>query len=301
MLERVPFAALPAKDDRYLVETGYAFHLLDHERDALATPLPTGAATLSLIGAPDFGVDTRIADTGTRGVCAGLRGAIFSPLPQAAREIDELRALWMHQAGAMPPIVLAGADATEARTRAVLPGSRIVHFATHGIYLGDRCKPAPADTRGLKTIDTTQIPDAAQELSALVLSGANRPATNTENDGLLTSEEIAGLDLTGADWAVLSACDSGIGKNVGGEGVFGLRRAFRLAGARSVVMSLWPVDDHASADWMVALYRARLQRHATTMDSVRAADLAMIRQRRDAGLDPAPFYWAAFVAAGDWR
>jgi CHAT domain-containing protein/tetratricopeptide (TPR) repeat protein len=302
-VDRAPFAALPAADGRYLVETGYAFHLLDHERDVLMTPASTGERTLSLIGAPDFGVDTRLASEGMRGVCAGLRGATFSPLPQATREIEQLRTLWTQQSGAGAPTVLTGTDANEARARAALPGSRIVHFATHGIFLGDQCKQASADTRGLKTVDTAQqtTRDGMQDLSALVLSGANRPASSTENDGLLTSEEIAALDLTGIEWAVLSACDSGIGSSTSTEGVLGLRRAFRLAGARTVVMSLWPVDDSASADWMVALYRARLQEHATTMDSARSADLALIKQRRDAGLDPAPYYWAAFVAAGDWR
>ena len=301
VVERVPFAALPEDDARYLVEVGYAFHLLDHERDLLipATKLHANA-TLSLIGAPDFSVDTHVAENGVRGVCAGLRGATFTALPQSAREIDELRALWSKQQGAIAPTVLVGADATEARARSTLHGSRIVHFATHGIFLGDQCQAA-ADTRGIKSVDTARKPEQIQELSALVLSGANRPATNTEDDGLLTSEEIAALDLTGTDWAVLSACDTGIGKHVSGEGVFGLRRAFRLAGANSVVMSLWPVSDAASADWMLALYRERLQHHATTIDAVGAADLALIKQRRDMGLDPAPYYWAAFVAAGDWH
>ena len=299
-LDRVPFAALPAKDGKFLVEAGYAFHLLDHERDALAITTATQADTLSLIGAPDFGVDTRLADTGTRGVCAGLRGATFSPLPQAAREIDELASLWKQQAGATAPTVLTGDYASEAHARAMLHGSRIIHFATHAVYLGDQCTTAD-DTRGIKTVNTTSAPQAVQDLSALVLTGANRPAASTENDGLLTSEEVATLDLTGTDWAVLSACDTGVGKDIPGEGVFGLRRAFRLAGVHSVIMSLWPVSDASSADWMVALYRARLQQHASTIDSVRAADLALIQQRRKAGLDPAPYYWAAFVAAGDWR
>jgi len=66
-------------------------------------------------------------------------------------------------------------------------------------------------------------------------------------------------------------------------------------------MSLWPVSDRASADWMIALYRARLQQQRSTIDAVRSAELASIAQRRGAGLDPAPYYWAAFVAAGDWR
>jgi CHAT domain-containing protein len=259
------------------------------------------SATLSVIGAPDFSVATNVAQASTRGICASLRGATFSPLPQAVREMDELRALWAQQPGAAAPTVLIGSDATEAHARAALPGSRIVHFATHGIFLGDQCESPVADTRGIRTVDTLKPPEKVQDLSALVLSGANRPATSTENDGLLTAEEITTLDLSSTDWAVLSACDSGIGKSIDGEGVFGLRRAFRLAGVRSVVMSLWPVDDRASADWMAALYRARLQQHASTIDSVRSADLALIKQRREAGLDPAPFYWAAFVAAGEWR
>jgi CHAT domain-containing protein len=305
-LDRVPFAALSAPDGRYLVEAGYAVHLLDHESDALAPPRttpgsPARAATLTLIGAPDFSADGGASAAGTRGICSGLRGAVFAPLPQAAREIDELRGLWTQ--GAVPaPLVLAGRDASEARARAAMPQSTIVHFATHGIYLGEQCQAAPpADSRGLETVDTTAPAQDTPDVAALVLSGANRAAADAVDDGLLTSEEIAAVDMTATDWAVLSACDSGIGKSVGGEGVFGLRRAFRLAGVHSVVMSLWPVDDRASADWMVALYRARLQQHATTMDAVRAADLALIAARRDAGLDPAPFYWAAFVAAGDWR
>lgn len=302
VVERVPFAALPTNDGHYLVEAGYAFHLLDHERDALMPRVkPDSGATLTLIGAPDFSVDARLAENGARGVCAGLRGATFTALPQAAREIDQLRELWTQRQDAVAPTVLKGSDATEARARAVLHGSRIVHFATHGIFLGDQCEGATSDTRGIRTTAAARPSAQAQDLSALVLSGANRPATNTEDDGLLTSEEIAALDLTGTDWAVLSACDTGIGKNVAGEGVFGLRRAFRLAGAHTVVMSLWPVNDAASADWMLALYRARLQQRASTIAAVRAADLALIQQRRDKGLDPAPYYWAAFVAAGDWR
>ncbi|HZP65580.1 MAG TPA: CHAT domain-containing tetratricopeptide repeat protein, partial [Rudaea sp.] len=301
-LERVPFAALTADDGRFLVEAGFAFHLLDHERDVLARAPASGARTLTLIGAPDFGVAAQTV-AGTRSVCSGLNGATFTPLPQAAREIEEIRRLWLQQAGTAPPYVLTGADADEARARTAIQGSRIVHFATHGLFLDRECEVSSPHDRGLKTVDTAASIEfePLEGLSALVLTGANRPATTTENDGLLTSEEIAAFDLSGTDWAVLSACDTGIGKDVGGEGVFGLRRAFRMAGARSVVMSLWPVDDRSSADWMIVLYRERLQRHATTIDAVRAADLALIRERRDAGLDPAPFYWAAFVAAGDWR
>src|SRR6185436_5117369 len=109
------------------------------------------------------------------------------------------------------------------------------------------------------------------------------------------------LNLTGVEWAVLSACGTGLGEIKAGEGVFGLRRAFQIAGARTVVMSLWSLDDRAARQWMEALYAARLAQHLDTAESVRAASLSMLRDRRAKGLSTHPFYWAAFVAAGDWR
>ena len=86
-----------------------------------------------------------------------------------------------------------------------------------------------------------------------------------------------------------------------GEGVFGLRRAFQLAGARTLIMSLWPVDDEATRDWMEALYRHRFTDSLSTLDAVHRASLDLLNARRDAGLSTHPFYWAGFVAAGDWR
>jgi CHAT domain-containing protein len=112
---------------------------------------------------------------------------------------------------------------------------------------------------------------------------------------------VASLDLSGVEWAVLSACDTGVGEIRAGEGVFGLRRAFQVAGARTVVMSLWSVDDQATRAWMRALYEGRFQRKLSTADAVHEASLSMLRDRRAKGLSTHPFYWAAFVAAGDWR
>ena len=115
------------------------------------------------------------------------------------------------------------------------------------------------------------------------------------------AEEVAGLQLDGVEWAVLSACDTGLGAIRAGEGVFGLRRAFQIAGARTVIMSLWAVEDAATRQWMRALYEARLQRKLDTLESTHAASVSVLRDRRAKGLSTHPFYWAAFVAAGDWR
>jgi CHAT domain-containing protein len=217
--------------------------------------------------------------------------------------------------------VLTGAAAGEAAVKAASAGRRVVHFATHGFFLDSRCEPAPAGVRAVGGLVTaspaarpaTPPPGAAAVaaarvdnpllLSGLALAGANRRAAARadRDDGILTAEEIAGLDLHGTEWAVLSACDTGLGEIRAGEGVFGLRRAFQIAGARTVIMSLWPVDDRATRSWMHTLYAARFQRQLDTAAAVREAGLAMLRERRTARLSTHPFYWAAFVAAGDWH
>jgi CHAT domain-containing protein len=128
----------------------------------------------------------------------------------------------------------------------------------------------------------------------LVLGGAGAAQYLGEAD-------IAAASLEEARWVVLSACDTGLGDSRAYEGAFGLRRAFHLAGARTVIMSLWRVDDAATADWMAALYAARFEHGAGAADAVAAAQRATLTARRAAGLDPHPYYWAAFISAGDWR
>jgi CHAT domain-containing protein len=100
---------------------------------------------------------------------------------------------------------------------------------------------------------------------------------------------------------VLSACETGLGEVRVGEGVFGLRRAFSLAGARTLIMSLWQVDSEITRGFMTDLYRLRIAEGRSTADAVHAASRAALRGRRARGLSAHPFYWAAFVGAGDWR
>jgi CHAT domain-containing protein len=141
-------------------------------------------------------------------------------------------------------------------------------------------------------------------LTGLALAGANRRAGSGREpdaeDGLLTAEEIASLDLSGARWAVLSACRTGVGAIRNGEGVLGLRRAFEIAGAGTLIMSLWQVEDEATSAWMKALYQARAA-NLSTAEAVRKASLDLLAAQRRAGRTTHPFYWGAFIAAGDWR
>jgi CHAT domain-containing protein len=204
--------------------------------------------------------------------------------------------------------LLTGSNATESAVKKTVGGRRIVHLATHAFFLGADCETAPANTRavgGLAGVParSAMAVDNPLLLSGLALAGANtRTGTlPSKDDGILTAEEVAGLNLQGTEWAVLSACDTGVGTIRAGEGVLGLRRAFEIAGARTVIMSLWSVEDQATGAWMRMLYEGRLKEGLNTPASVQYASLSILRSRRGRGQSTHPFYWGAFVAVGDWQ
>jgi CHAT domain-containing protein len=225
---------------------------------------------------------------GATASCDGFRSLRFRTLPLAGREASDVAAAFRPAAGSEVR-VLTGPRATEAAFKRLAPGSAYVHLATHGFLVNDRCGG-----------DTTELP---LHLSGLALAGANRraAAAGGEEDGILTAEEIASMDLSGVRWVALSACDTGVGPVENGEGVLGLRRAFAVAGARTLILALWRVDDRDARSYMRALYDARSKRGLDTPSAMREASLAVLRDRRAKGLDTSPLHWGGFAAAGDWR
>jgi CHAT domain-containing protein len=183
-------------------------------------------------------------------------------------------------------LVLTGAAASEAAFKREASARRILHLATHGFFIPDEC-------RGENPL----------LLSGLVLAGANHrdAAGPDEEDGILTAEEIAALDLGRVEWTVLSGCDTGVGEVAAGEGVLGLRRAFEVAGAKTLTMSLWPVDDESTREWMRVLYERRFRDRMETARAVQEASRAILRARRERKMTTHPFHWGGFVAAGDWK
>lgn len=320
-LSLVNFSALPARRGGYLAESGPKIHLLVAERDATVRPRDVRGAGLLAVGGPDFEAvagATSVASAANAGTAEPalrspktdpcLRGDAlrFDPLPQARAEAEDVAGAWRAHAGAGDVAVLLATAATEAAVKARAPGHRLVHLATHGFLLQDRCATPPSAVAGRAgPWDSETLPPAVAESpllrSGLALVGANRhDAPATSEDGLLTAEEIASLDLRATDWVVLSACDTGLGEQQAWEGILGLRRAFQTAGARTVVTSLWPVQDDAARGWMRRLYEARLAGAATDA-AVRAAQVGTLEALRRAGRATHPFTWGAFVAAGDWR
>ncbi|MFN2493166.1 MAG: CHAT domain-containing protein [Pyrinomonadaceae bacterium] len=133
--------------------------------------------------------------------------------------------------------------------------------------------------------------------SGLAFAGANnRRNIATDDNGILTAYEAAGLDLWGTKLVVLSACDTGVGEVKVGEGVYGLRRAIVIAGAEGQITSLWQVDDAATRDLMVDYY-TRLQKGEGRGEALRNGQLSMLKSPNRNH----PYYWASFIQLGDWR
>jgi CHAT domain-containing protein/tetratricopeptide (TPR) repeat protein len=323
-LHRVAWAALPSASGGYLAETGPTIHVLSAEKDLVRAREPRADGRgLLVAGGPAF--DERPADSPTRiaratgavlrgapSTCAGLQQALFENVSGSAREAQDLAALWRQARpdDADAVVGLTGREADERAIKRLAPGRRVLHLATHGFSLSGACIAREGSAlRGIGGLAPAEAPtkaaraETAPRVSGLALAGANLRNLGRagDEDGILTAEEIASLDLSSLEWAVLSACDTGMGEVKAGEGVLGLRRAFQIAGARTVIASLWPVEDRAAQEWMQALYRERLIGARDTAEAVRRASLDVLTARRARGESTVPFFWAAFVAVGDWR
>jgi len=155
----------------------------------------------------------------------------------------------------------------------------VLHIASHGFFLQEP---------GALRVDNPLL------RSGVALAGANL-SRDARDDGILTALEASNLNLWGTKLVTLSACDTGIGQVRNGEGVYGLRRAFALAGAETLVMSLWPVSDTIARETMTAYYTG-LHAGLGRGEALRQAKLAMLKR----GERRHPFYWASFIQSGEW-
>ena len=196
-----------------------------------------------------------------------LRSSGDVRLIHAAKEADAISA----SAPGGATLIAKGFDASRETAMSPNMGEfQIVHFATHGF-----------------------LDNEHPELSGIVLTMVDR--NGVAKDGVMTLHDIYSLDLS-AELAVLSACQTALGKEVRGEGLVGLTHSFMSAGAKSVVASLWKVDDRATAVLMEDFYRSMLQEGMTPAAALRAAKLKMMRDKQWS----APYYWAGFVLQGEY-
>jgi len=313
-LNMLNFATLPSGKDRFLVETGPAFQMLTAERDIVppANPSHPGKGLVA-VGGVDFDREdveaagsVKLADASTatlstsRGIeeCRENVPRRLESLPGTIAEAQQVVQHWTQSLPNEPATLLTGARASESAVLKAASTSRGLHLATHGFF----ARVCSADqSRG--NSNAGESTDDPLLRSGIALAGANhrdKPAANGD-DGILTAEEIATSDLSSLDWVVLSACESGVGEVAPGEGVYGLRRAFAIAGARTLVMSLWKVGDVAAQRWMRNLYEARFDEKLPVAEAVRAASLRVLQEQRVRGLSTSPSIWGAFIATGAWR
>jgi CHAT domain-containing protein len=223
-----------------------------------------------------------------------LKGGDLNPLPGTQTEVDAVDKL-LKEAGWQPTEYTGDLALKQTMTQA--HGPRIVHIATHGFFLSDEELSASAAAQGQQA----NLDEDPMLRSGLFFAGADRvrsgapPEAGPEaDDGVLTAYEASQIDLEGTELVVLSACETGLGKELNSDGVFGLRRGLQEAGAGAVLMSMWSVPDKETQELMTLFYKNWLS-GMDKPEALRQAQLAereVVRKRY--GRDLA-FYWGAFV------
>lgn len=301
VLDFVSFAGLCDEAGRYLVES-FEIHTLDAVRElAIAAPRPATGRGILAMGDPDFDASPNsleagdIADEGevgyhgplvTRGNCAASLDTLFRRLPGTRLEIERLKANPVLSAEGFE--VYLGAEAREEVFKHHAPGRRMLHLATHGFSLESVCD---SNARRENTVTADPLLSCGLFLTGVKQSITNPDQVNGE-DGVLYALEVAELDLSGVELVTLSACESAIGTIRGSDGLYGLRRAFVLAGSNAVMASLWQIPDDVSATIVASVY----SHWRTSLPvAVRETQLEYIRQLRKNGLADHPFLWAGLV------
>jgi tetratricopeptide (TPR) repeat protein/CHAT domain-containing protein len=324
-LTRLPFEVLPTEGGGWVLDA-YQISYVSTGRDVLrfqTAPLADARAP-EVFADPDFDlgqIEQQVpGDTGGQPASSSLPSIQWAPSPagralrlagsQAGRDLRQMKVRFPRlpgsrvEAGRVGRLLgvtpWLGREACKGRLRACR-SPQVLHIATHGFFLED-CKLArrqgDMDWQGGTPAGRLLDTEAADPLlrSGLSLAGANTwleggsPPAEAE-DGVLTAEDVISLDLRGTELVVLSACETGLGTIRVGEGVVGLRHAFTVAGARTLVMSLWKVPDEQTQELMVDFY-TRILHGKPRAEALREAQQSL-RARY-----PNPYYWGAFVLQG---
>lgn len=303
-LHHVAFAALFNEQDEFLIEN-HMFHQVANNDEFGNLQLTPGDFSQSrgvlALGDPDFNLSTDEmvelssvpAERGARSMLEAVHDTAWTPLPASRVECEQIAE--MLESGE-PVQLLLSEKATEDMFRRIAPRQRVLYLATHGFTTFDPALEIPLDSNAAHIrIVLKRNPLLT---SGLVLAGANHlSATPTSDDGILTADEISHLDLRKTELAVISACESGTGRIVPGEGAIAVRRGFEKAGVATIVSSLWKIDDASTLALM-----SRFAEHGDLQIPValRQAMLEELRSRREQKLSDHPYFWAGFVASGQW-
>jgi|GEM_PF-620405 len=286
---------------KYLIEEK-ELHLVTTLNDLTAIKSSTfkKPTNIVLVGNPKFDYDITKLNAPKKekevSVALASRGAfgfVLSELPGTKVEVEVIKNT-LDKNNVTSTLLME--EAANERDLKKIKNPDVLHLATHGFFLED---PKEEDLAGYDKIEKEFYKNPMLR-SGVFFSGANKNySLNTSNasqisdfeDGMLTSYEAMNLTLDKTELVVLSACQTGLGKVKNGEGVYGLQRAFKLAGAKSVIMSLWPVSDDATKDLMIAFYDGWIKK-GSLYQAFRDAQLEVKKKYPD------PYFWGAFVLVG---
>ncbi len=302
MLNLIPFEVLISSEGISMLEE-YLIHYVATGRDIVRFSDTTVARGDALIMAdPDYEMGLRERDkvAGEMKVAKAIRGDVsrdagglnFSRLPETREEADNIEKIlmkYLNQAArnyqdknALEEILFS------------MESPKLLHLATHGYFLKDE-EAKEILGGGLEDQDTERVMGQGFEnpmlRSGIVLAGANASLREGRDDGVVSAEKILGLKLKGTEMVVLSACETGVGDVRSGEGVFGLKRAFILSGAKTVVMSLWSVPSKETTELMTRFYTL-MSEGKTKAEALRQSKTEMMMKKKN------PFYWGAFIMVG---
>ncbi len=289
----VPWGALLTSEDKYLIEKHQISYVVSgrelvyNQKNRKETSAPV------IFADPDYNLGTDLAPVKTTRSQLKLRfssSAHFPPLPASAAEAANIKPSLESFVGQQARVLLQ--DAAQEATFKELHRPQVLVLSTHGYF-------EKQPVINLAANEPAQFHNPLLRCG-LALAGCNNRAEalrSGKEDGVLTGLEIVGTDLRGTELVVLSACETGLGDIGNGEGVAGLRQAFQLAGAESVVSSLWQVEDNETAKLMDLFFK-NLAAGKNKSEALRQAQLTRIKTRRERNGAAHPFFWAAFTLTG---
>jgi CHAT domain-containing protein len=331
-LARMPWAALPGDNPGTILLEDYAIATIPHSPlllDKLRPQAPSQnrRSNVLVVGGVKYDAKLAFGDTVASPSHPQVKGGAkvgWGFLPNTVGELHGVATAAINEK--LPVTRLEGEKATTTEVLTALPNARVAHFATHGFF-------ADKSFRGVFQLDEKDYEKARWGerigralnsplvMTGLVFAGANEP--ETPGRGIVTGESLIDLDLSGLELAVLSACETGLGDVAGGEGVYGLQRAFHYAGARNVVASLWRVPDQPTAALMHLFYDNLWKKELPPIEALRQAQLHIYRDPKSipdlassfrgtftvvegdgASIKPTsdrkahPLLWAAFILSG---
>ncbi len=308
LLHRINLDAIPVSETETLADKYQLIELNSTRQLVIPNQIKIANNDAVLFGGIQFEQDTTVQKedpilaSRSRGelsfssVDSTLRGGSWNYLAGTEREVNSIEKIM--QSTGVNTNLKKGSSATEEFFKNIGTNNnsspRILHIATHGYFFADPKESHQSSVISLQEEPVFKISEHPMLRSGLIMAGGNavwqgQQTLEGKEDGILTAYEISQMNLSNTELVVLSACETGLGDIQGNEGVYGLQRAFKIAGAKYLIMSLWQVPDKQTSLLMTTFYKKWLEEKMSIQDAFHAAQ----KELRDNGLDP--YNWAGFV------